>query len=303
MRKLSMWMLLSGLTWMIAAAAAAETRTSQVGDEAVGGVGVALTLSGLADTTDGSLDGFIRHDLGWAHVYEPIPGTIVSATLRFDLIDADSGAHDLFAGIDATGVFIGTATGGDQGLPGPWRDLQQPPPEGSFDNEFVLDPSLYPDLADGTFEVFALEVADLTAWGSNRALLSIEFVPAAREIDIDIRPFSSANPIDPRSWGAVPVAVLGSEGFDVGSLDPSTLAFGPAGARPLASYPTHVNRDGLPDLLSFYRIRSTGIQWGDERACVTGETFEGGAVEGCDGIWTVSPLLYFFLLLKSLYGL
>jgi hypothetical protein len=50
-----------------------------------------------------------------------------------------------------------------------------------------------------------------------------------------------------------------------------------------------VNDDGFTDLLSHYRTQDTGIAMGDTEACVTGETFDGMPLEGCDSINTQPP--------------
>ena len=113
---------------------------------------------------------------------------------------------------------------------------------------------------------------------------------------IDIKPWSDTNAIKPFARGVIPVAILGSERFDVADVDVTTLGFGPAGAspifdlaHPLVYWLAHrdVNHDGEMDLLSYYPTPDTGIALGDTQACLTGETVDGTPFEGCDAIETV----------------
>jgi hypothetical protein len=119
----------------------------------------------------------------------------------------------------------------------------------------------------------------------------------ATPVEIDIRPGGDGNPINTLSRGVIPVAVLGSDDFDILNIGTETLAFGPAGATPrhdlldLQTFENHledVNEDGFTDLVSHYRAADTGIAPGDEDACVTGRTLEGIPFEGCDSIQTLA---------------
>jgi hypothetical protein len=111
-------------------------------------------------------------------------------------------------------------------------------------------------------------------------------------VAIDIKPGSGPNPLNPFSRGVVPVALLGSEDFDVTDVDRSTLAFGPDGASPAhnaGGHPQDANDDGLTDLLIHFRVPETGISLGDTEACLTGETVDGIPFEGCDAVTTMPP--------------
>jgi hypothetical protein len=108
--------------------------------------------------------------------------------------------------------------------------------------------------------------------------------------EIDIKPGSDSNPMNPSGQGNLPVAILGSESLDVAEIDAATLTFGPARASYVHRGGPHfedVNGDGFADLMAHYRIKETGIAFGDIQACVSGETLDGTPFEACDSIRTV----------------
>jgi hypothetical protein len=86
-------------------------------------------------------------------------------------------------------------------------------------------------------------------------------------VDVDIKPDSYSNSINPFAGGVIPVAILGSDTFDVADVDVATLAFGPSGA-PIAHREGHlhdVNYDGIMDLMAHFRTQDTAIACGDGR--------------------------------------
>ena len=110
----------------------------------------------------------------------------------------------------------------------------------------------------------------------------------ATAVDIDIKPGSDPNAVNPRSKGAIPVAVLGSVDFDATLVDFSTIAFGPGEAPPVHDgHVEDVNGDGFVDLILHFNTQETGIQCGDIEATLTGETFGGQPITGSDAINTV----------------
>jgi sugar lactone lactonase YvrE len=110
-------------------------------------------------------------------------------------------------------------------------------------------------------------------------------------LEIAVRGAAAESPVNPFARGVLPVTLLGGEAVDVGSVDPTTLRLGPAGATPSGRVRLHdVDRDGLLDLRLRFPVAGSGIALGDRELCVSGETFATSALLGCAPIRTVGPL-------------
>jgi hypothetical protein len=135
------------------------------------------------------------------------------------------------------------------------------------------------------FEVYKIDtVADLF-FEARIDTLSV----LAIKIAIDIKPGSEPAPINPKSKGKIPVAILTTDTFDATTVNPATARFGATGteAAPVLVAVEDVNGDGRPDLLLHFNTQDTGIQCGDTSASLTGKTFSGQAIQGSDSIQTV----------------
>ena len=109
-------------------------------------------------------------------------------------------------------------------------------------------------------------------------------------VDISIKPGSTAPvPINPRSHGKTPVAILSTPSFNaVTGVNASSLTFGATGNEHSLAFCNlggeDVNNDGLPDLVCHFDTQSTGLKSGNTVAYLKGKTTLGTPILGQEGI-------------------
>jgi len=105
-------------------------------------------------------------------------------------------------------------------------------------------------------------------------------------ITIDIKPGDgdSPAPINPKSQGKIPVALLSSSDFKAVDVDVASLRFGAIGTEKSLSKcgqnGEDVNGDDLLDLVCHFENQSTGFSASSEEGIVTGKTGDGRQFEG-----------------------
>jgi cell wall-associated NlpC family hydrolase len=112
-----------------------------------------------------------------------------------------------------------------------------------------------------------------------------QFIPVA----IDIKPGSSDNPINPKSNGEIPVAILSSTMFNAPrEVDVASLSFGRTGnERSLAFCNTggeDVNGDGLLDLMCHFDNQTAAFRSGDTQGILNGKTVNAIPITGKDSV-------------------
>jgi len=109
------------------------------------------------------------------------------------------------------------------------------------------------------------------------------------EVDIDIKPGSDPNSINPESKGKIPVAIFSSPDFDAPNVvDQDSLTFGPTGDEGSLAFCSpsseDVNDDGRDDLICHFYTQSAEFECGDEWGYLKGQTMDEVPIEGSDSV-------------------
>ncbi len=114
-------------------------------------------------------------------------------------------------------------------------------------------------------------------------------LPAGYTVKIDIKPGSYPNPINPKSNGKIPVAILSSTTFNaLTQIDKTTLTFGRTGNEKSLSHCNtngeDVNNDGLLDLVCHFQTQQSNFLTGDTEGKLKGKTISTIPLTGKDSI-------------------
>jgi hypothetical protein len=113
-------------------------------------------------------------------------------------------------------------------------------------------------------------------------------------VEIDIKPGSDPNPINPGSNGLVPVAIFSSPEFDATQVDPTSVSLAGAsvavrGKGKSMAHEEDVNGDGLVDLVVQVETQGFNDLGAGGTVELTGTTFGGENIVGYDEIIIVPP--------------
>jgi hypothetical protein len=122
----------------------------------------------------------------------------------------------------------------------------------------------------------------------DQGVTGLTFGPVeAVAVPVDVHPGDGTNPVNPRSQGVIPVAVLGTSALDVGTLDSSSFRLGLGQASPVRRcHSEDVNADGLADLMCHFPTQGTELQCGDTLLLLQGRTSGGALISGMDAVVT-----------------
>ncbi len=140
----------------------------------------------------------------------------------------------------------------------------------------ALSSTQYDALSDEHKQLLANIVDWLNQGGENE--------PQAVTVTIDIKPGSNTNSINLESKGVTPVAVLTTDDFDAGTIDPGTVLF--ATASPVRSTMEDVDGDGDDDMLFHFKTQDLILNLNEDsiKATLEGATIGGTPIAGTDSV-------------------
>ena len=150
----------------------------------------------------------------------------------------------------------------------------------------TLEIDITGSFSDGRIAFYNFSQASVTYSGFTVA-------PLVLEVEIDIKPGSFPNSINPNAGGVIPVAILTTDIFDASTVNPETVALEGAGARgkgKSGKYGSMEDVDDDGDLDLVVQVVND-IDWDTDatEATLTGFTLDGIPIEGIDSVNIVPP--------------
>jgi hypothetical protein len=125
---------------------------------------------------------------------------------------------------------------------------------------------------------------------SGITVTSVNDIPVPMSVaSLQIKPPAAAPvPINPRSAGVIPVAILSTSTLAAADIDPASVRFGPSNALNVSPASLQdIDGDGRSDLILHFRTQDTGLDCSSASALLTGRTLIGQTFAGSEEIATV----------------
>jgi len=183
--------------------------------------------------------------------------------------------------------------------PGVWHTLElffKPSSGGGYDYEIWIDAQFV--VADHSHVVIepnaevGILIGDGGSYGPDSFVYYDNILVALErliDVDIDIKPGTFPNSINLGSKGLIPVAILGTNDFNVDQVNPSTVVF--SGVSPslkgdgsLMVSIEDVNNDGFTDMLFHFNTPDLQLGIDDTYAVLEGMLFNGFRIRGSDSV-------------------
>ncbi len=120
-------------------------------------------------------------------------------------------------------------------------------------------------------------------WLSFNNITTEPLQPEMIEAVIDIKPGSDINPINLKSKGLVPVAILTTDDLDALAVDLNSVVF--AGATPVKWEVQDINGDGRDDILLYFKTTElSDLSSSSTEAVLTGVTLDSIPISGKDSV-------------------
>ncbi|MDH5631985.1 MAG: pre-peptidase C-terminal domain-containing protein [Gammaproteobacteria bacterium] len=141
---------------------------------------------------------------------------------------------------------------------------------------------------------YTMESGDMDAGDYELVVTGVSVPAGMQHVNISVKNDhrSGRSPINPKSNGKIPVAILSSESFDATSVNTGSVTFGNTGdensLENCHSKTVDVNRDGFPDVMCHFRTRDTDFNKYSEEGVLRATLKDGTRIEGRGNLNVVS---------------